>query len=572
VSGRREVGPDVAANGNHAAVPLPSPPVDQPRERRHASATEDNRSLRDYLAVVRRRKLAVIVAAVVVPLASAAYSLHQQTLYSASSEVLLGRGNLAYALTGTADPTVYLEPDRVAQTQAELARVPAVAGRALAAAGLAGPAAVLLGRSSVTPSQNADLLVFHVKDHDPTVATRLATEYAKAFVAYREQLDTASPARARAEVAQRIRALGSQGGALYQSLVEKEQELATMEALQTANASLVDEATGAVQVQPRTTRNLVLAVLFGLVLGIGAAFLWEALDTRVRTSDEISERLGLPLLARLPAPSKRLRQEERLVMIDDPSSPEAEAFRMLRTNLELVQLGEAAKTILVTSAVEREGKSTTAANLAVSLARAGKSVVLLDLDLRRPTVHRFFELDQEPGLTQVILGQVPIGQALVPVAIGAVDPAWDGRNLAQRNGSRLSGRLCVLTAGTLPPNPGELAGSAALASILDELSWRFDVIVVDSPPALRVGDALALSRNVDAVLLVTRAKVVRRPMLAELRRLLDHSGASPLGFVVTGSGSDDSHAYAYGYGYGYDQQERRARPEGVQTQPGTAAS
>jgi Mrp family chromosome partitioning ATPase len=243
---------------------------------------------------------------------------------------------------------------------------------------------------------------------------------------------------------------------------------------------------------------------------------------------------------------------------------------MLRTNLELVQLGDAAKTILVTSAVEQEGKSTTAANLAVSLARAGKSVVLLDLDLRRPSVHRFFELKQEPGLTQVVLGQIPIGQALVPVAIGAVDSIWDGRNLAQRNGSRRSGRLCVLTAGTLPPNPGEIAGSAVVSSILNELSWRFDVIVIDSPPALRVGDALALSPNIDAVLLVTRAKVVRRPMLAELRRLLDNCGAAPLGFVVTGSGSDDSHDYAYGYGY--DPAEQHAGAEGLEAQPGAAAS
>jgi Mrp family chromosome partitioning ATPase len=243
---------------------------------------------------------------------------------------------------------------------------------------------------------------------------------------------------------------------------------------------------------------------------------------------------------------------------------------MLRTNLELVQLGGTAKTILVTSAVEQEGKSTTSANLAVSLARSGKSVVLLDLDLRRPTAHTFFDLDQEPGLTQVVLGQASLAQVLVPVAIGAVDPIWDGRNLAQRTGSRLSGRLCVLTSGTLPPNPGELAGSAVLSSILEELSWRFDAIVIDSPPALRVGDALALSRKVDAVLLVTRAKVVRRPMLAELRRLLDQCGASPLGFVVTGSGSDDTHAYAYGYGY--DQAEPHGRPEGFETQPGAVAS
>src|SRR5207248_1374590 len=144
------------------------------------------------------------------------------------------------------------------------------------------------------------------------------------------------------------------------------------------------------------------------VLGIGLAFLWEALDTRVRSAEEIDERLKLPLLGRLPEPAKRLRMENRLAMVDEPTSAGAEAFRMLRTNVDFANLERGAKTIMVTSAVEGEGKSTTAANLAVAFARSGKRVVLIDLDLRRPFVDKFFTANGHPGVTQVALGMASL--------------------------------------------------------------------------------------------------------------------------------------------------------------------
>jgi succinoglycan biosynthesis transport protein ExoP len=516
-------------------------------------------SLRDYLHVVRRRKWIILQAIVLVPLAAVVFSLRQQHLYQASSQVLLSNQNLASALTGTQAYTgVNLQADRVAQTQADLARVPQVASQTIAAAGLHRTPTDLLAHSSVTAKQNADLLQFSVTDHNPRLALRLATEYAKAFVAYRQGLDTASLQRAREEVQKKIDALPQQRGALYADLVDKEQQLATMEALQGSNVSLVQAADKTVQVQPRPVRNGLLGFALGLVLGIALAFLWEALDTRVRTAEEIAERLGLPLLARLPEPSRRLRKEEQLAMLVEPRGIGAEAFRMLRTNLEFVRLGRDVKTIMVTSAVEREGKSTTVANMAVALARAGQRVALVDLDLRRPFLDHFFDLRYRPGLTQVAIGQATLDEALIPVAVGDLNdgPRLEVAGNGSGNGSTKSlppslpslhgGSLRVLVAGPIPPNAGEFVGSEALAGILRDLRQRFDTVLVDAPPSLQVGDAMALSGSVDAMLVVTRMNVVRRPMLNELSRLLAASPAHTLGFVVTGAENEEG----YGYGYG----------------------
>ena len=166
--------------------------------------------------------------------------------------------------------------------------------------------------------------------------------------------------------------------------MDKEQRLRTIQALQASNSFVVQPARGASQVQPRPFRAGLLGLLVGLVLGLGLAFLREALDTRVRTAEEVSEALDMTLLARLPTPPKRLTSKDSLVMLEAPRSKESEAFRMLRTNLEFTNLEHGARVIMVTSALESEGKSTTASNLALALARSGRHVALADLDLRRP--------------------------------------------------------------------------------------------------------------------------------------------------------------------------------------------
>ena len=233
---------------------------------------------------------------------------------------------------------------------------------------------------------------------------------------------------------------------------------------------------------------------------------------------------------------------------------------MLRTNLDFVTLDTRAKTIMVTSAVEQEGKSTTIANLAVALARAGQRVALVDLDLRRPFLARFFDL-KGPGVTQVALGHATLDDALVQVAItDSRERRRESRNGQVKlngNGSResgdgaVAGLLEVLPAGPIPPDPGEFVGTHALAEILAELRERADIVLVDAPPALRVGDAMTLTSKVDGIVVVTRMKIVRRHMLAELARQLASVPTPVLGFVVTdAAGEDESYGYGYGSGYG----------------------
>jgi tyrosine-protein kinase len=515
-------------------------------------------TLRDYLNVVRRRKWIILQALVVVPVAAIAFSLQQQKLYRATAQVLLSTQNLAAQLTGTQSTGINLQPDRIAQTQADLARVHLLAERVLAEVhGTGLTPQEFLDSSSVSTATNADFLNFSVTNHDPSRARRLVDAYTAAYTSYRHQLDTAAIEKALVGVNQRLRALAkahAQKTALYASLADRQQTLQTMEALQTSNASVVQQGGQVVQTQPRTVRNGVLGLLVGVVLGLALAFLREALDTRVRSAEEISERLGgLPLLARVPAPPRKLSARNRLVMLESPAGPRAEAFRMLRTNLDFVTLDRDAQTIMVTSAVDQEGKSTTVANLAVALARAGKRVVLVDLDLRRPFLARFFDL-AGPGVTQVALGHVKLESALASIALTDAQPgareASYGYRAENGNGTgHVAGTLEVLPSGPVPPDPGEFVGSKKLAEILAALRERADVVLVDAPPLLHVGDAMTLSSAVDGIVVLTRMKVVRRHMLHELARQLATVPTRVLGFVVADSGGEEGYGYGYGYAY-----------------------
>jgi non-specific protein-tyrosine kinase len=265
-------------------------------------------------------------------------------------------------------------------------------------------------------------------------------------------------------------------------------------------------------------------------------------------------------------------------MLAEPNGVEAEAFRMLRTNLEFANLERDAHAIMVTSALEAEGKSTTVANLALALARTGKRVVLVDLDLRRPYLDRFFDLGERPGLTDVALGRVSLERALTPLAIteprgDEAEPekehTEDGHENGNGNGNgnrkstpRARGMLEVLPSGPIPPDTGEFVGSQKLAGILDKLRKRADVVLIDAPPLLHVGDAMTLSARVDALLVVCRLNVVRRPVLNELARVLEACPAPTLGYAAAGVEADEEYGSTYG-GYYYQRRSRQPQTESV---------
>jgi polysaccharide biosynthesis transport protein len=518
-------------------------------------------TLRDYLDIVWRRKWVILQAVVLVPLAAVLLSQRQERLYEASAEVLLSHRNLAASLTGTVESSTLLAPERIAETQAQLARVPAVADQVIRAARLRGiTASDFLNTSSVSAKQNADLLTFTVTDASAPLAVKLATEYARQFTKYRSELDIAPLEAARKGVEARIRRLERDGGqrsSLYSSLVSKEQQLRTIEALQTSNVSLVRPARKARQVQPRLLYNGVLGLGLGILLGIGLAFLWEALDTRLRSGAEIAERLRMPLLGRLTEPPRRLRKTNQLAMVAEPDGVHAEGFRILQTNLDLANRERGARSVMVTSAIAGEGKSTVAANLAIALARAGRRVVLVDLDLRRPSLDYLFNLEEWPGLTDVVHGQARLGDALAPIAIA---PSDDKGDASSGNGKRLlvGGRLEILPSGSTPHDTGQFVSAPALDVVLHTLRARADLVLIDAPPLLGTADAVALSAKVDALMVVVRLHLMRRSLLSGLAQVVDVCPASKLGFVLAGSGLEARERYRY-----YPQRPRRPKRERV---------
>lgn len=513
-------------------------------------------AVRHYLAIVRRRWVPALFCFTAVVAMAIAYSSSQKAAFQGTAQVLLGRQNLANALTNTPDPTSQANDFiRIVQTQADVARSPEVAVRAIARAKAPLTPKGFLASSSVEPQRDADLLTFHAVRPTKAEALRLTNAYARAFIDYRLSIDTSPLRKAQQEVASRLTALRQQGdttSSLVRSLASKEQELGTLETLQTSNAILVRGADAAEQVAPRLKRNLAIGIIGGLLLAIAAVAIREMFDKRVRDEREVEDRLDLRSLAQIGPPPRWLRDE--LLLMSHPHAREAEPFRLLRTNLQFAAVGGNLRSLLVTSCVQGEGKSTTLSNLAVTLARGGQKVVLLELDLRRPTLRRLFRLPPGPGLTDVLLGRLELEDALRDVPIHA-----DGPDAPPAVGD-LSGSLVLLTAGTVPPNPGELVTSELIHNILDELIARSDIVLIDSPPALLFGDALTLSRIVDAVFLCVRLPLVTRPMLDGLARALSVARVRALGSVITGEIGQEGAGYGYGYGYDYGRPDEGERP------------
>jgi tyrosine-protein kinase len=504
-------------------------------------------TLRDYLLILRRRKWIVLQAIVLVPVVAVIFSKGQEAKYKASAEVYLERQSLAATASGQQDPTLTQDPDRLGRTEAKLAQDPRLARRVLRATHATNltPGA-FLGSSDVSPEPNTDLLLkFSVTNHDRALAERLARAYAAQYVIYRPERAIRTLENARLKINDEIRKLrasgaGEQSPALA-TLLESRQRLQELEVFQGSNVRVVPSTGEATQVAPQTKRNAILGVVLGLVLGLALAFLWEAIDRTVRSEEEIQSTLGLPLLARSPKLPRR-SGDSALAMVDNPSSVHAEAYRRLRTNLEFTNLERHAKTIIVTSGGQQEGKTTTAANLAVAFARAGRRVVLVDLDLRSPSVERAFRMRGRHGVTHVALGHISLEDALVKIPVEPAVELVSGLNGGGSDGLG-SGSLEVLPAGLIPPEPGEFVSSKAVERILEELRDRADIVLIDSPPLLAVGDTVALSARVDALIAVVRLNTTRRETLRELRRTLDSCPCDVLGYVITGANVEEAYGY-----------------------------
>ena len=493
----------------------------------------------DYLAVVRRYKWLILVTALVVPFAAYLWSSQQTKVYRATSDVLLNRQDLGSTLTGIPTQSTVTDPVRYARTQARLARVPTVTQAAIAKSGVRGiDESEFAENSDVGANPDTDILTFGVNHRDANIAARLATSYAEAFVAYKLTTETASLQAARREIQGRLAELRDAGATdtdTYRQLAQQEQSIRTLELLQLP-ASVVKSATGAGQIAPTPRRNAILGVLLGLVLGLGGAFLLNALDRRIRDAGEVERELGIPLLAKLPTPRARGGVQ---TILDRPPDEMAEAVSQLRTSFDFANTDLRAKVVMVTSAGPREGKSTTTTNLAIALARTGRHVVLVDLDLRRPSLTRILHLPDGPGFTDIATRNTDLLDALQPVGVTPLRARLASVNAADAG----TGRLEVVSAGRTRVEPGEFVETGGFAEALQKLRTYAEIVLVDTAPILATSDAMALTAKVDAILLISRLGTLTRPTLRELVRVLGRSPAPVLGFVATGAELDESYSY-----------------------------
>ncbi len=305
----------------------------------------------------------------------------------------------------------------------------------------------------------------------------------------------------------------------YAMILEQYEQARIREAMLANPVSVVEPAVvPRSPAKPRKKLNLALGFMVGLVGGVGLAFLFENLDTTLYVTEQIEEITELPVLAKVPV-AKRHRQ----IALFSSSSLQGEAFRRLRTNIFTIGHDMSLNTLLVTSAEAGEGKSTVVANLAFAIAQSGRNVIAVDGDLRRPTLHKAFDLFNEVGLSSVLRQEASFDEAVQDSKIPGIQ---------------------VLTSGPLPLNPAELLGSPQMVALLEQLAQQFDMVLLDTPALLAVTDAAVLAPMVDGVVLVVGRAQVRQERAWAARQQLAGVKANSIGVVVNRAEQNSSYYYS----------------------------
>ena len=448
--------------------------------------------LRDYIRVLLKHWLSIVLISVVGLAGAAAFTFTQPRLYTAQAQSFVALSGTD--LGGIAGGATYTE-QRLA-SYVELASTPDVLRPVIDELGLES-----LGEVSASNPTGTVLLNIVVTNPDPIDAAEIANAVSRQMSVVISAVETTAGVP------------GPDGAPI------------------SVKVTLVDPAEPPTSPSsPRTTVNLLLGLLIGLAAGVGVAFLRESLDTRVHTPDELVDLTGsapLGLIGFDPDASS-----DPLVA-QNPRASRSEAFRTIRTNLQYVDVDNPPKVIVITSALPLDGKSTTAINLAITFAQAGKKTVVVETDLRRPKASAYLGVESAVGLTDVLAGQIPLAEALVQ---------WN------------RGQLTLLPAGHVPPNPSELLGSQQMQEVLEALREQFDVVVIDTTPLLPVTDGAVVAKAGDGAILVVRFNRTTREQLAIAMESLRQVDARLLGTVLNFVPTRKrGYGYRYGgyYGYGY---------------------
>ncbi len=514
--------------------------------------------LRHYFGLIWRWVWLLILATVLAGVSAYFVSKRMTPVYQASTTLLINEA----PSTRSADYTSILTSERLARTYSEMLTKKPVLESVIANMGLNLEVKDLQEMVTVELVRDTQLINVVVEDTDPTRATNIANELIKVFsdqtsslqasryaaskenlegqlTRIDEQIQTASNSlasipdnSANKTDRDRLETELSQYRQTYASLLQSYEQVRVAEAGSYSNVVQVDPATPADHpIRPRVLLNTFLAMIVGLMLAVGTVFLIEALDDTIRGPDDITRTLKLPVLGLI---LRHEAQNGKLVTIDQPRAPVAESFRSLRTNLQYASVDYPIRTLLVTSPSPSDGKTTIASNLGVVLAQSGRKVVLIDADLRRPRVHKVFNLSNRTGMSNIFVQS--------PLSLDGSLQKTETEN------------LYIVPSGEMPPNPSELLGSGKMFEIINLIREQADVLIIDSPPIMAVTDSAVLAPRVDGVLLVVKPGVTKLAVAAQAVEQLSRVGANMLGVVlneVDFSKSRYSYYQYKGYYYSY---------------------
>jgi capsular exopolysaccharide synthesis family protein len=510
------------------------------------------------LSIVRRWIPLLVISVVLVGVVAYLVSSSQPKVYEARATLIVGE-----SLSGVnPDYNQLLVSQRLSATYASIATTHQIMAGVVGDLGLTTDPDSLATRVFVATSPDTALLTISARDHDAQTAADIANTVAKRLI-------DASPA-VRGQDTQIFKSIEQDLAAIRDDITTTQGQIqdllaktdrtptqeSTLQALQSRLVSLrstyatlltftTNDAANLLTIvqpalppsnpiSPRPIIDALLAAVVALVVISGLVFLYEYIDDALRDPEDVSETLGLPTLGRI----ERMRGDKprkgfyRLVAILYPRSPAAEAYRSLRTNLDFAALDRPIRSLLVTSAVPNEGKTVTASNLAVVAAQGGRRVLLVDADLRRPGVHKLFNIENGPGFADLIRNP--------QISPGSVTQATEQAG------------LWILTTGSPPPNPTEVLASQRARDLFDVMGMEFDLLIADSPPIQVFADAPILSSFMDGTLLVVESRRGRRTQLRQAQAALVRAGANVVGVVLNRVSPEANPTYAMYFDPGSD--------------------
>lgn len=451
--------------------------------------------LQDYIHLVRKRWRVIVATTLAALLAALALTLLTPKVYQSTAQLFVSTSSVTSAADLAAGNTF---TQNQVKTYADIVTTPAVLDPAIQQLGLQTDAPTLA--KSVNASVPIDTVLINIaaQSEDSAMAPRIADAVASQTAKTVPDLETVSSRR------------GSP-----------------------VKVSVVMQAGPPEQVAPRPLRNLALSLILGLLIGFGLALLRDRVDTTVKSERDVKDVTDATVIGGIPFDTSA--SATPLIIQADPHSLRAEAFRVVRTNLQFVDVSGHPRVFAISSSLPGEGKTTTAANLALTMAAQGSSVCVIEGDLRRAKLSEYMGMESGVGLTSVLIGEAQLADVLQPLA---------------------DTTTTLLAAGPVPPNPSELLGSPAMQTLLAELRSMFDYVIIDTPPLLPVTDAAVVSKLVDGMVLTVGAGIVRREHLTRSLEILDTVEARLLGILVNRVPTTGHDAYTYGYGYAYYGHER----------------